>query len=78
MRLILALATKGFVSSLEDEDYDWTPIFGRESDNELDEYDDEDDEENSEIKSGMSGNDFPDGEREIFEEDDMRLIKEYL
>lgn len=78
MRLILELATKGFVSSLDEEDYNWTSIFNRESDNELDENDDEDIEENSEIDRVVSGNDFPEDEREIFEEDDIRLIKEYL
>ena len=47
MRLILALATKGFVSSFDEEDYDWVSIFGRESDNELYETDDEFSEEDS-------------------------------
>jgi hypothetical protein len=73
MKLILALATKGFVSSLDEEDYDWTRIFERESDNELDEYDEENSEEDSQIEK-----DFPESEREIFEEDDIRLIKDYM
>lgn len=77
MRLILALATKGFVSSFDEEDYDWRSIFGRESDNELDE-DEENDEEDSQIEKDAARNEFPENEREIFEEDDIRLIKEYL
>lgn len=75
MRLILELATKGFVCSLDEEDYDWTSIFDRESDNELDE-DEENDEENSQVDEDEVRNDFP--EREIFEEDDIRLVREYL
>lgn len=77
MRLILALATKGFVSSYDEEDYDWTSIFGRESDNELDE-DEENDEKDSQIENDAARNDFPENEREIFEEDDIRLVRDYM
>jgi hypothetical protein len=72
MRLILALATKGFVSSFDEEDYDWTSIFDSENKNE-----NNDDGDNG-TEEDMESEQAHEGEREIFEEDDIRLVREYL
>jgi hypothetical protein len=70
MQLTLELATKGFVSSFEEEEYELTKIFYRESYIEVD-----DDEENE--KSDITS--YPEKDSEIiYDEEDTDLIREYF
>ncbi len=74
MLLTLELATRGFVSAFEEEEYELTKIFERESDTEVVVDDDENEErENSNIHP------YPEDGREIFDdEDDSGMIREYF
>jgi hypothetical protein len=68
MLLRLKLATKGFVSSLEEEEYEMTKIFENESDGET---------AGDERTEYSNNHEHSEGEREIFDdENDSGLIKE--
>lgn len=69
MQLTLELITKGFVSSFEEEEYEFTKIFYNNPDLE----DEEEDEDENRDKSNQEIN--PDDEREIFD-DDSSVIRE--
>ena len=68
MQLTLELITKGFVSSFEEEEYEFTKIFYNEEDLDKDDGDEaKADQENS-----------PDDEREIFEDEDHLSVREFV
>jgi len=74
MLLTLELATRGFVSSLEEEEYELTKIFTRETETELDDEDDENEENKKRFIPFYSEED-----REIFDdEEDTVMINEIL
>lgn len=67
MQLTLELITKGFVSSFEEEEYEFTKIFYNNPDLKDEEEDENRNKSNQEIN--------PDDEREIFD-DDSSVIRE--
>ena len=74
MLLRLAMATQGFVSSYEEEEYELSKVFSQIPDNELD----EDDEVNNETNQHRRENiipGYPEQDKEIFD-DDTAIIKE--
>ena len=67
MLLTLELATRGFVSAFEEEEYELTKILNGESDNELDD-------EDEEVERGNIFP-YPDFGREILEDEDTELVR---
>jgi len=72
MLLTLELATRGFVSTFEEEEYELTKILNRESDTEAD-----DDDVNEERKE-TNIHPYPEDGREIFDDEDTELVREYF
>ncbi len=77
MQSIPELSRRGFVSSFEQEEYE-VARFLNTSSGPYDDEDDEDEDEEEELLSGGDTHDFPEHEKEIFEDDDDPYIKDYF